>query len=56
MSADAQDEDTAVTTGLVEKAKRFDKLKMPPELARKFKLLRLSLTAPAPKDPRCARK
>src|SRR5580704_8745446 len=50
MSADAQDEMTAVTTELVEKAKPFEKLKMPPDLARKFMLLRLSLTAPAPKD------
>src|SRR5579871_4071233 len=50
MSADAQDEATAVTTELVEEARRFDKLQMPPDLARKFKLLRLSLTAPAPKD------
>ncbi len=51
LSADAQDEMTAVTTELVERAQRFEKLKMPPELERKFKLLRLSLTAPAPKDP-----
>ena len=50
MSADAQDEMTAVTTELVEKAKRFEKLRMPQDLARKFMLLRLSLTAPAPKD------
>ncbi len=42
--------DTAVTTELVEQAKRFDGLALPPELARKFMLLRLSLTAPAPKD------
>jgi peptidyl-dipeptidase A len=51
MSADAQDGYTAATTELVEQAKRFDGLKMPPDLARKFMLLRLSLTAPAPKDP-----
>src|SRR5208282_6487604 len=51
LSADAQDELTAATTELVEKAKRFDGLKMPPDLERKFKLLRLSLTAPAPRDP-----
>jgi peptidyl-dipeptidase A len=51
MSADAQDDATAATTDLVEKAKRFEKLKMPPDLARKFHLLRLTLTAPAPKDP-----
>ncbi len=51
LAADAIDENTAVTTELVEQAKRFDGLKMPPEIARKFLLLRLSLTAPAPKDP-----
>ena len=51
LSADAQDENTAATTDLVEKAKLFEGLKMPPDLERKFKLLRLSLTAPAPRDP-----
>ncbi len=51
LSAEAQDQATAVTTELVGQARRFEKLKMPPELARKFMLLRLSLTAPAPKDP-----
>jgi peptidyl-dipeptidase A len=50
MAADAIDEVTAVTTQLVEQAKRFDGLKLSPELARKFMLLKLSLTAPAPKD------
>jgi len=51
MAADAIDEATAVTTELVEQAKRFDGLTLSPELARKFMLLKLSLTAPAPKDP-----
>lgn len=51
LAADANDEISAATTDLVEKAKRFDGLSMPPELARKFMLLRLSLTAPTPKDP-----
>jgi peptidyl-dipeptidase A len=51
LSADAQYQITGATTELVEQAKRFDGLKMPPDLARKFMLLRLSLTAPAPKDP-----
>jgi peptidyl-dipeptidase A len=51
LSADAQEQMTELTTELVEQAKRFDGLKMPDDLARKFKLLRLSLTAPAPKDP-----
>jgi len=51
ISSDAQDEITAVTTELVEQSKRFDGVKMPADLSRKFLLLRLSLTAPAPKDP-----
>ncbi|HEV2696368.1 MAG TPA: M2 family metallopeptidase, partial [Terriglobales bacterium] len=51
LAASANDENTAVTTDLVEKAKRFDGLQLPPALARKFLLLKLSLTAPAPKDP-----
>ena len=51
LAADANDEITAVTTDLVEQAKCFDGLLLPPELARKFLLLKLSLTAPAPKDP-----
>jgi peptidyl-dipeptidase A len=51
LSADAQDQLTAATTELIEQAKRFDGLQLSPELARKFMLLRLSLTAPAPKDP-----
>jgi peptidyl-dipeptidase A len=51
MAADAIDENTAVTTALVEKAKRFEGLHLSPELARKFMLLKLSLTAPAPNDP-----
>jgi peptidyl-dipeptidase A len=51
IAADAIDEVTAVTTQLVEQAKRFDGLTLSPELARKFMLLKLGLTAPAPKDP-----
>ena len=50
MAAAAVDENTAVTTGLVEQAKRFDGLKLPEDLARKFMLLKLSLVAPGPKD------
>jgi peptidyl-dipeptidase A len=51
IAADAIDEVAAVTTQLVEQAKRFDGLTLSPELARKFMLLKLGLTAPAPKDP-----
>ena len=51
IAADAIDDVTAVTTQLVEQASRFDGLSLSPDLARKFMLLKLSLTAPAPKDP-----
>jgi peptidyl-dipeptidase A len=50
IAADAIDQITAATTDLVEQAKRFDGLALSPDLARKFKLLKLGLTAPAPKD------
>jgi peptidyl-dipeptidase A len=50
MSAQAQEKLTAVVTQLALDARHFDGLKMPPELARKFKLLKLSLTAPAPNN------
>ena len=49
LAADANDEMTAVTTELVEQAKRFDGVKMPADLSRKFLLLKLSVTAPGPK-------
>ncbi|MBV8052935.1 MAG: M2 family metallopeptidase [Acidobacteriaceae bacterium] len=51
LSADAQDQLTAAATDLVDQAKRFEGLQMPAPLARKFMLLKLSLTAPAPHDP-----
>src|SRR6185312_5884693 len=50
MSAQANEKLTAVVTQLALDARRFDGLKMPPELARKFLLLKLSLTAPAPNN------
>lgn len=50
MAAQAQEKLTAVTTQLALDARRFDHLKMPPDLARKFKLLKLSLVAPAPNN------
>lgn len=50
IAADAIDENTAITTRLVEQARRFEGLTLPPDLARKFMLLKLSLTAPAPQD------
>jgi peptidyl-dipeptidase A len=50
LSAQAQERFTAVVTRLALDARRFDGLKMRPELARKFRLLKLSLTAPAPNN------
>lgn len=39
------------TVGFVKEARRFERLTLPPELARKMKLLRLSLTMVTPSDP-----
>src|SRR5579862_4423403 len=43
LSADAQDQLTALIQELVDGAKRFDGLKMSPDLSRKFMLLKLQL-------------
>jgi peptidyl-dipeptidase A len=51
IASDYTDQFAAATTEFAEQAKRFDGLKLPAALARKFELLRLSLTAPTPKDP-----
>jgi peptidyl-dipeptidase A len=50
LSAEAQEKLTAIVTQLALQARRFAGVKMPPELARKFMLLKLSLTAPAPNN------
>jgi peptidyl-dipeptidase A len=50
LAAQANEKLTAVVTQLALDARRFDGLKMPPELRRKFMLLKLSLTAPAPNN------
>ena len=42
----------AATMELAKESTRFDQLKMPDDLAREFKLLRLSLTLAAPSDPK----
>ena len=52
LAADASDEKKAATSELVEQARRFEGLQMPPELVRKFLLLKLLLDAPGPKDPK----
>jgi peptidyl-dipeptidase A len=50
MSAQAAEKLTAVVTQLALDARRFENTKLPPDLARKFLLLKLSLTAPAPNN------
>src|SRR4029077_6316605 len=50
ISAQANEKLTAVVTQLALDARRFDGIKLPPDLARKFLLLKLSLNAPAPNN------
>ncbi|HLW55534.1 MAG TPA: M2 family metallopeptidase [Candidatus Angelobacter sp.] len=50
IAAQSQEKITAVTTRLALDARRFDGLNLPPELKRKFLLLKLSLVAPAPNN------
>jgi peptidyl-dipeptidase A len=51
IEADAAKELLAATTDLAVAAARFDRLALPPELARKMKLLKLAITLPAPRNP-----
>jgi len=50
IAADADQAVNAATTELAAQATRFDKLKLPEALARKLKLLKLSLDLPAPRN------
>ncbi len=52
VAANANERAIALTTQLYNESKRFDRLDLPPELRRKFKLLKLSLVLPAPSDPK----
>jgi peptidyl-dipeptidase A len=52
LSAQANARRIAATVELAAQAVRFDGLALPPELARKLELLKLSLTLPAPADPK----
>ena len=52
MSAKLTERAIAATVELVKQSKRFDGLKLPEDLARKMKLLRLSLTVATPSDPK----
>ena len=51
LSAEANENLIAATTELAEQSRRFESLDLSPETKRKLKLLKLSLTLPAPKDP-----
>jgi peptidyl-dipeptidase A len=51
MAADADQEVNAATTELAAEATRFDKLRLPADIARKLRLLKLSLDLPAPRNP-----
>jgi peptidyl-dipeptidase A len=51
LSASANEDVIAATTELAEASRRYDRLALSPDVARKIKLLKLSLTLPAPKDP-----
>jgi peptidyl-dipeptidase A len=55
LSADANERAISATVAFAKQATRFDKLALPPELARKMKLLKLSLTLATPADPKESR-
>jgi peptidyl-dipeptidase A len=52
IAASANEESLQAVSELAEQAKKFEGMQMPPEMARKLKLLKLSLNAPAPGDPK----
>src|SRR6185503_15822526 len=51
LAADANEAVIGATTELAEQSRRFENADLSPEGKRKLKLLKLSLTLPAPKDP-----
>jgi peptidyl-dipeptidase A len=51
LAAEAQEAMTAATMELAAGATRFDSLRLPEQVARKLKLIKLSITVPAPRDP-----
>ena len=52
LAADANTDLIGATTEFAEQSKRFNGVDLPADLQRKMKLLKLSLTLPAPKDPK----
>ena len=51
ISADADRQSKAAAAELASPAKRYEKVHLPQDVARKFKLLKLSVDIPAPRDP-----
>lgn len=51
LSAEANENLIAATTELAEQSRKYENADLSPEAKRKLKLLKLSLTLPAPKDP-----
>ena len=51
LAAEANENLIATTTELAEQARKYENLDLSPDVKRKLKLLKLSLTLPAPKDP-----
>ena len=51
IAADADAAVKAATAELARQSRVYEKLPLPPEVARKFKLLKLSVDIPAPRDP-----
>jgi peptidyl-dipeptidase A len=54
MAAQADEAVKSTTAQLANEAKRFDGMQLPPDVARKMKLLKLSVDIPAPRDPKLA--
>lgn len=54
MAADADAAVAAATAELAAQARRFESLKLPEDIARKIKLLKLSVPIPTPRDPALA--
>jgi peptidyl-dipeptidase A len=50
ITAEAEAAVKSASADLARQAKRYEKLPLPPDLARKFKLLKLSVDIPAPRD------
>jgi peptidyl-dipeptidase A len=51
IAASAREQTIAAVTELAEASRRFDKLQLPADVARKMKLLKLSISLPAPSNP-----